>query len=92
MSGRGGERGTVGYNEAKDSSNKAANKTARLQNAEINNVVQDLISRVEEKSNLNFLCELALKAQTRKRKCEREQNEREKLKNFINSVSHGVPS
>lgn len=92
MSGQGGDEGTEGHKEAKDSHRKAANETQRLQIVEINNWLQDLISQVEEESKLNSLRELALKAQNCERKRQREENEREKRKKFINRVSHDAPS
>ena len=92
MSGLGGARGTFGNMQAKRISNDAANETARLQTAEINGVVQDLISRVEEKSKLNFLRELALKEQRLERKRKRKQYEDEKRRQFLDSVTRGAPS
>ena len=92
MSGRGGAEGTESHNEGKRSYNEAANETERLRIVEINGWLQDLISRVEEDSKLNFLRQLALKAQKRESKRQREENEREKRKKFMRRVSHDAPS
>ena len=92
MSGRGGPTGTAAHEEAKRSYNEAANETERLLIVEINGWLQDLISRVEEESKLNYLRKLTLEEQKRERKRQREENEREERTKFMRRVSHGAPS